>query len=290
MTWLFEKNISLAAAGNAYLRALYHIYAQFDTGGTWENFAQIIDVSDATHFTGETAVQSGDWFVVRFSNLISNQTIEAFFGGVTAAGVLGPYSPSAAGLYISVGFTGGWISTIGFTNDSGILLLSATVTEPWELHFLTQTDRCCFIILGATEGTTNPEVLDLGVYIGRYIAADTEDDYPSVLLVGDPTGAAANRWNDLAVVAGKSYEASKNVMVGVNLEYVTDGTMLGKDGNNLLREITLHSVISGGNSIGMLGNMEGIYQCRNSGITDGDTGTFDGTTYLNSRYIAVIWS
>lgn len=289
MTWLFEKNISLAAAGDAYLRALYHIYNQFAGSGTWNIIAEVIDVSDADNFTSETTVTSGDWFVLRFYNKVASQTIEVFFGGITAAGILGPYAPSAAGLYVSMGFTGGWEKTIGFTKDSGILLLSAAVAEPWELHFLTQIDRCCFILIGSTNGTSTPEVLDIGVYCGAYDPADSDDNYYSMILVGDPSGVASNKWNNFSVPVGKSYEATKNIMTDLSIKYIADATMLGKDGNNLIRDIIVYSV-SGGLSMGTLGAMYGVYQCRNTGIASGDTGTFGGITYYNSHRIAVVWS
>jgi hypothetical protein len=269
---------------------MYHVYNQFKEGGDWFNLGFITDVSDATHFTGETAVQSGDWFVVEFYTQVSSQTIQMFVGGVTGAGALGPYTAPSAGVFFSMGFTGGWSEFNGFTNDSGIFLLSNYVGEAWKFHMLIRTDICCFILIGARQSVSAPNLFDLGVYAGQYITVDSADNYPSLLLVGNPySSGASEKWNDAAAPPGRSYEVNRSLVVPSAVVYVGDGTMLGKDSSNLMRSLFVH-VFRSSTNVGLLGALYGIYQCRNTGITDGDTATYSSTTYINSHDIAVIWS
>jgi hypothetical protein len=286
VTWLVEKNITLASATTAYLRALYHIYNQFASGGSWYQYGQIYAVSDSAHFASEAAVQSGDWFVVQLTNRVNNEKFQIFFGGITGSGSLGPYTASAAGLYITSGFTGNWTDASGFIKDSGLLLLSDdSGGEVWKFHLAISTDLSILCMFGATDGVSTPNDFDIGFQAGQYAKVDSDDHFETFILVGNPN----TEWDNASDVHGKSFSEFEDQIIDCCLRsLVTDATMLGKDSSYFIKSLDL-CVVDNSSLIGMFGRIYGIYQCRDSGVADGTAIVDGGHTYTKSNQFAFIF-
>jgi hypothetical protein len=292
VTWLTKKNATLANATTAYIRAMYHIYAQFDSGGDWYNYGQIIDVSAAANFATEAAVQSGDWFVVHLANTVNNEFFEFFVGARSGAGALGPYTVAASGLYISCGFTGNWSSSTGFLKDSGLLLLSDdTGDEVWKFHMALSTDLCIFFLFGATDGVTAANDFDIAFQVGEYNNNDATDHFKTFIICGDPnTGAGAN-WDNENNPRGRSFSEFDDIVINCCMRtYVNDASLEGKGLSTYLFMKSMDiCLIKDAAHVGLLGNPYGVYQCKDTGINNGDTTTYGGHDYINSGRTAYIY-